>query len=345
MVFLVVLLPITVLALIFVPIVLRSIRKGKAEREGKVMVGTVRSVQQTGTYINKQPQLRVLLDVQDAAGASGQATMKQVFPLTAMPAVGQQLAVVINPKDASEAFLANGTALSRPNDQTAAMIRTAASMPAGLRQDKLQVGDIVAITPVDGGNDSYQVNVVHIGQPPSPVFCTQSFPDGRPYSVGDRVYLFTDGENPPRKGYILPPNYGGGQKLQNTGNRADGVVLADALLFGGAKAMGTVLRATEMPVPVNFASHGASKWELDMQVVPADGTPAFQGKLGTGVSTPEKAAIISQVGASLPVRYDPYDPQSFVLDSIAMGFGDPTLVRKQLKGWAAEAAPASGNRA
>ena len=329
------LLPIVVLALVFVPMILRSVRKSKAEREGKVMIGTIRSVNQTGTYINNQPQLRVVLDVTDASGASGQATMKQVFPLTAMPSVGQQLAVVINPKDASEAFLANGSALSRPNDRTAQVIRAAAAVPANMRQDKPQVGDIVAITPVGNGNDSYQVNVVHVGQPPSPVFCNQNFAEGHPYAVGDRVYLVTDGENPPRTGYIMPPSFSGGQKIPNSGNRTDGVVLADALLFGGAKATGTVLSATEMPLPPAYASHGASKWQMEMQVVPSDGSPAYEGTVSIGVSTPEKAAVVSQVGSTLPLRYDPYDRLTYVIDSIALGWGDPSLARQQLKQWAA----------
>ena len=327
--------PIVIVAAFFVPMILRSVRKGKAERDGKVMIGTVRSVNQTGTYITNQPQLRVVVDVEDASGARGQATMKQVFPLTAMPAVGQQLAVVINPNDAGEAFLANQAALNRPNDRTAQVIRAAAAVPANMRQDKPQVGDIVAINPVGNGNDSYQVNVVHVGQPPSPVFCTQNFAEGRPYVVGDRVYLVTDGENPPRTGYIMPPSFSGGQKLPNSGNRTDGVVLADALLFGGARATGTILSTTQMPIPPNFASHGASKWELDLQVVPADGSPAYEGKVSIGVSTPEKAAAVSQVGATLPVRYDPYDRLTYVIDSIALGWGDPSLARQQLKQWAA----------
>ncbi|WP_419804144.1 hypothetical protein [Terriglobus sp.] len=338
-------LPIGVLALIFVPVILRAVRKQKAERQGKVMIGTVRSITQTGIYENYQPQLRVVLDVQDANGASGQATLKQVFPVGSVPSVGQQLAVVINPKDAGEAFLANQSALSRPDDRTAQLIRTAAAVPANMRQDKPQVGDITAITPVADGNESYQISVVRVGQPPSPVFCTQSFPEGRPYAVGDRVYLVTDGEDPPRTGYIMPLSYSGGQKLPNSGNRTDGVVLADALLFGGAKGMGTILSATQLPISPQYASHGVSKWELEMQVLPADGSPAYEGKVGIGVSTPEKAAAISQVGATIPVRYDPYDRLTYVIDSIALGWGDPSLARKQLAQWAAEAASTPGTQA
>ena len=181
------LVPLAIVPLFFGPMILRSVRRGKAEREGKMMIGTVRSVNQTGTYMNNQPQLRVVLDVQDANGASGKASMKQVFPLTAMPQVGQQLAVVINPKDASEAFLANQAALHRPHARTAQLISNAAAVPANMHPDKPWVGDIVAITPIGDGNDSYQVNVVHVGQPPSPVFCRQSFVEGHPYGVGDRV--------------------------------------------------------------------------------------------------------------------------------------------------------------
>ena len=102
-------------------------------------------------------------------------------------------------------------------------------------------------------------------------------------------------------------------------------MLGDALLFGGAKAMGTVLSAIQVPIPPQFAAHGASKWELIMRVVPADGSPAYEGGVSLGVSTPEKALVISQIGASLPLRYDPYDRLTYAIDSIALGWGDPSL--------------------
>ena len=321
--------PIGVLLLLPIPAVLRSIRKRKAEREGKVMVGTVRSVDQTGRFDNNQPQLRVLLDVKDASGAIGEATLKQTFLLTDMPSRGDIFAVVLNPKNPKEAFLANQQAMQR-DDRTAAVLRDIAATPANMRNNPTQVGDIVAITPVGDGTDSYQVNVLHLGQAPSPVFCQQAFPDGHPYSVGDRVYLVTDNQTPPRTGYIMPLSFSGGERLLSTGNRAD-MLLADVLLYSGAKAQGTLLAFSRMSVPEAYASRNVSKWSLEFHIQPDDGSSSYNGSCTLGVISQEHAAMVTKVGMALPLRYDPYDKPTFVVDGIALGFGDPASIRKQMK--------------
>lgn len=318
-----------ILFLVVLFAVLRWLRKRKAEREGNIMVGTVVSVSETGAYTNQRPNLNVLLDVKDASGKTGQATLSETFPLSDMPRVGDTYVVVLNSKDPTEAFLANKQAMQR-DDRTLNVLRDVAEVPASMRGNPPQVGDIVAIAPVGDGTDSYQVSVVRIGQERATVFCQQSFPDGHPYVVGDRVYLVTDNQTPLRKGYIMPLSYGGGVKLASIGNRAD-MVVADALLFAGAKAQGTVMAYSSLEVPAAYASKAVSKWLLEFQIQPDDGSEAYRGTCTLGVISEEHAAMVTEMGRVLPLRYDAYDKPTFVVDGIALGFGDPALIREQMK--------------
>ena len=278
--------------------------------------------------MNEQPQLRLVLDVKDDTGAGSQTTLKQVFPLTMLPAVGQQLPIVLSPGHPDEAFLAEDDALRR-DDPVAERQRMLADIPEHMVNNPVRVGDIVAITPLPEGEDSYQVSTVRIGHAPAPVFCRQRFTSGHPYTVGDRVYLTTDGLEPPRHGYILPPSYNHGNKLPNIGNRIESFVLADAVLFAGARASGEVRSATEMPFAAAYREQGYSKWALTLRVTPADGSPAYDGEVTVSVGKPEKAAVISADGATLPLRYDPYDKLCFTIDTIALGWGDPSLTKQK----------------
>ena len=325
------LLPILILAAIFVPMILRRLRKAKAEREGKIMIGMVREVHQTGTYINEQPVLRVLMDAQSADGQQLQTTLKQVFSLVDPPRAGMQLPIVLNPQNPAEAFLASDRALQR-NDRTAEVLRSVAAVPPKMRGNKPCVGDIVAITPLPDGKSSYQVDVVRINRKPDTVFCTQQFAPGEAaFSVGDRVYLVTDAEVPPRSGYIMPLSFSAGLRIPKTGNRLDSQVLADELLFSGAKATGTLQTAVEEPLPPGYRERGFSKWTLALHVVPDDGSRSYDATLSIGASTPEKAARLTEFGAKLPLRYDTNDLLMVTVDTIAMGFGDPQLAKEQLK--------------
>ena len=53
--------------------------------------------------------------------------------------------------------------------------------------------------------------------------------------------------------------------------------------------------------------------------------------LSIGASTPEKTLRLTEQGSSIPLRYDSNDPQMVTVDTIAMGFGDPRLVKQQLQ--------------
>jgi hypothetical protein len=66
--------------------------------------------------------------------------------------------------------------------------------------------------------------------------------------------------------------------------------------------------------------------------------PVLLGIVAVGITvlvisftTLEKAQRAARVGAEVPIRYDPMDRQTFAIDSIAMGYGDPyEAVRKMM---------------
>ena len=82
---------------------------------------------------------------------------------------------------------------------------------------------------------------------------------------------------------------------------------------------------------LQLEAKGCSKWQLLIDVKPEDGSPPYQATLVISFTNPEKAHRAARVGAEVPLRYDPMDRQTFAIDSIAMGYGDPyEAVRKMM---------------
>jgi hypothetical protein len=321
------LLIVALFVLLIVYSIIRAWRKHRAETKGRIALATVVSVSGTGFYEGKQPVMNINLDVEQPDGTRQRGTARTTIAPGVAMNPGSRVAVVVDPKDPARVFLADSSALNR-NDDAAAAIRLAQSVPPEF-SGKLAVGDVRAITPAAGGTSSVQIDVVNLGHPRQTVFCLQRFPSTTPFALGDRVYLKLDSLSPPQAGYILPPSFTKGDPIPSSGNRVDALVLADELLFAGAKAQGTVSAAEQMPLPDAYRRSGASKWTLRMSVIPEDGSARYDGTMSIAVSSPAKAATISGVGATLPLRYDPSDPPSFTLDSIALGWGDPKLARAQ----------------
>ena len=123
---------------------------------------------------------------------------------------------------------------------------------------------------------------------------------------------------------LVPGSWTQNQTLPRGANRLDPLVLGPELLRKGAKASGTVISATQQPMGnPGFEAQGFSKWALSMDVRPEDGSPAYRADLVISLTSREKAERIARVGAEVPLRYDPSDRQTFAIDSIAMGYGDP----------------------
>jgi hypothetical protein len=174
------------------------------------------------------------------------------------------------------------------------------------------------------------LDIDSIGQPLRRVTITQVL-DTSPPAAGDRVYVMIDPEDPGAVAIVPPPN---GQTPARGANRLDPLVLGPQLIAEGAKAAGTVQQASEQALGNPLLSgRGFSKWALVLDVVPANGSAPYQANLTISLTSPEKAERIAKVGAEVPVRYDPADPQTISIDSVAMGYGDPyAAVMKALAG-------------
>jgi ribosomal protein L7/L12 len=151
---------------------------------------------------------------------------------------------------------------------------------------------------------------------------TAPAPVDQTLAVGDRVYVLLDSADPSTV-TIAPASMTGGQTLPREGNRLDALVLGPQILTQGERAKGVVKSVEALPMAnPALAARGFSKWRLDLEVSPERGWP-YRAELTTSLSTPEKAARIAQVGAELPLRYDPEDPSTLAIDSIEMGYGNP----------------------
>lgn len=316
-------------ALVLAFVILPWWRKRRSERTGRITMATIVSLHSTGAYEEYQPVMQIDLDVDQPDGTQRRCSIRKTLQPGMSMNPGDRCTVVIDPKNADRVYLADSTALKRQGDSAAAL-RLAQSIPSQF-SGKLAVGDVRGFTSAGNGLTSVQVDVVNIGHPPQPVFCQQRFSGAIPFGIGDRVFLKLDSLTPPRAGYILPPEFTKGQTIPRTGNRLDSLVLADELLFAGAKATGTVNVAEKQSLPDAYTNAGASKWLLRLSIVPEDGSAPHEGTTSIAVSNPEKAATISKIGASLPLRYDPNDPPTFTIDSIALGWGDPKLALDQAK--------------
>ena len=330
-----------VIVLVIVIPLVRARRKRSAELNGRLTMATVVSISATHTMVNYQPVMKIELEVDQLDGPPKRCSLRKVIPPGMTLAPGEKVAVVVDPKDPNRVYFANATALQR-KDPVADNLRVAMSIPPQF-SGSLAVGDVVALTPTSDGSISVQVDVVKIAQPHQTVFCLQRFPGAPPFTVGDRVYLKLDTLTPPRAGYIMPSEFTKGQTIPRTGNRVDALVLADEILFAGAKGQARINSAVQLPLPETYTREGISKWELQLSVFPEDGSTPYEGSTSVGVSSPDKAAAISQTGATLPIRYDPNDPQTFTIDSIAMGWGDPKLALAKLGQVAAHAAQERGS--
>ncbi len=332
---------ILIVALVIVIPAMRAWRRRGAELKGRLTMATIVDISATHTSINYQPVMKIDVEVEQLDGPPKRCSIRKVIPPGMSLALGQMVAVVVDPKDPNRVYFADATALQR-KDPLADNLRLATSIPPQF-SGSLAVGDVVALTPTGDGSISVQVDVVKIGQPHQTVFCLQRFPGTPPFTVGDRVYLKLDTLSPPRAGYIMPPEFTKGQTIPRTGNRVDALVLADEILFAGAKGQARINSAVQQSLPETYTRQGISKWLLQLSVFPEDGSAPYEGSASVGVSSPDKAAVVSQTGATIPIRYDPNDPQTFTIDSIAMGWGDPKLALAKLSKVAAQAAQERGS--
>ncbi|MBE7683566.1 MULTISPECIES: hypothetical protein [Paenibacillus] len=87
--------------LIFIPTILSNIFGVGRVKSGLPAVGVIRSVQQTGTYINEQPEVRLSLTVSRKGREKYDTELKTVVPLTALAQFqpGSFVPLVVSEKD------------------------------------------------------------------------------------------------------------------------------------------------------------------------------------------------------------------------------------------------------
>ena len=88
-------------ALIFVPAILSNIFGVGRVKTGLPAVGVIKTIQQTGTYINEQPEVRLGLTVSRKGREKYDTEMKAVIPLTSMAQFqpGSFIPLVVSVKD------------------------------------------------------------------------------------------------------------------------------------------------------------------------------------------------------------------------------------------------------
>ena len=71
-----------------------------------------------------------------------------------------------------------------------------------------------------------------------------------------------------------------------------------------------------------LAAQGMCRFRIEVRIVPENGDPTYTGQEAIGFKDRERAERMATVGASVAIRYDRTDPQSFSIDSEAMGYPD-----------------------
>ena len=285
----------------------------RMDPSNEILAGTIAGVESAGADAYGQALLNIDLDVYRTDGSQLRRTVRSATARVLKP--GTPCVVAVDVKDSELVYFSDSPLIQ--GGQSTTRLRMLEALPAQF-SGKLAVGDIVvdSNTYADGGPGNVQVNVVNIGQPPLAVWCKKE----SSLAVGDRVFVKLDALSPPRAGAILPLQFTAGQRISNTGNRMDGLVLSEDLLASGARAQGTILSVREEAMPAVFAQAGFSKWILQVSVAPENGTTPYTATIPQGLTVRERAAQISQVGTVLPIRFDPYDPQTCRLDSVALGW-------------------------
>jgi hypothetical protein len=315
-------------------------------QHGEMAVARVVSISQTGTSINDVPEMQLVADVERAGEPPRRITFKQLIDLGSMPRAGERVYVMVDPKAPDRATLApspSGTGIKITTlsanggspvevDLSNDSIRDVVALSPRLREHgELGIAKVVSISSTATTAMQLALDIDRIGAAPRRVTITQII-DGAPPEIGERVYILVDSDDPNTVA-LVPASMTKGQRIPVVStNRLDAVVLGPQILREGAKATGIIVSAAQEPMnnPA-LEAKGCSKWRLLIDVKPEDGSPPYQATLVISFTNAEKAQRAARVGAEVPLRYDPMDRQTFAIDSIAMGYGDPyETIRKMM---------------
>ena len=333
-----VLLPLVLLFFVLRPILrMRNMNK-QLMKSGTPELGTVVDIGQTGLSVNGVQQLRIEVDLHAAGQAVQRVAIKQLLPLGQIPSVGDTIYVLTDPANPQTAMYAGkpqapaapvnayGPPVAtpgQPQGQTEQQRLDLISLSPRLREHgKLAIATILAIRPQQPPLVVFDLEIDAINMPKRKVTITQAM-FGEAYKTGERIYLLVDPDNPESIA-VVPLSAVGNQHLPQGANRLDAIVLGPQILHEGAKAQGTILASTQLPINTpQLAAMGFTRWHLRVHIVPENGAAPYDAEQDISFSTPERAARLSTVGNTVPIRYDANDPHSFVTDSIALGYPDP----------------------
>lgn len=107
-------------ALVFIPSILSTVFSLRTVKSGESAIGLIRQVQQTGTYINEQPQLLIEVMVTRRGQEPYPASFKAVIPQTSIPQFqpGSVIPLLVSAKHPSQVGLDRNGQVSQQDMQS-----------------------------------------------------------------------------------------------------------------------------------------------------------------------------------------------------------------------------------
>ncbi|PJN52244.1 hypothetical protein PAEAM_46490 [Paenibacillus sp. GM1FR] len=154
-------------ALIFVPVILSNIFGVGRVKTGLPAVGVIKTIQQTGTYINEQPEVRLGLTVSRKGREKYDTEMKAVIPLTSMAQFqpGSFIPLVVSVKDERKVGLDMKGQLSQEDmqqllDEKMVQQGVSPEMMDIARTGEKAMAKILDVTPLgSGGNNKIKLQL------------------------------------------------------------------------------------------------------------------------------------------------------------------------------------------
>ena len=219
------------------------------------------------------------------------SVIKQLLPLGQIPSVGDVIYVLVDLAHPDVAMYAGtpktqmtsnyGPPVATPEQgQTEQQRLDLISLSPRLREHgKLAIATILAIRPQQPPMVTFDLEIDAINAPKRKVTVSQAM-FGEAYKNGERIYLLVDPDDPASIA-LMPLSALGNQHLPQGANRLDANVLGPQVLHEGAKAEGTILSATQIPVATpQLAAAGFSRYHLRVHTCAGRWQPRLRRRAG-----------------------------------------------------------------
>ena len=195
-----------ILAPFFVPMVLRMLGEARTKRSvmtrGEPGMARITAVAQIGTTVNQVPDMRLVLDIERAGAPPRRVTMTRLVDLGSMPRAGDRVYALIDPDHPDRVLLMpspTGAGMENPGQNLTFdhdLVRDTVALSPRLREHrKYGIATVASLSPTATSATEIVLDIEAIGAPRRRLTITQII-DGPPPSVGDRVYLLMDPDNP-----------------------------------------------------------------------------------------------------------------------------------------------------